>query len=117
MEKARSLSENPYTLAGVGHVYARVGERAKADVALEKLLQMANERYVSPATIALLYAGFSDCLDQTLRYLNRAYEQRAGYLVWLNVCPVFEEFRTDKRFVDLLARIGFATSPVDVTFP
>src|SRR5205823_3124680 len=30
MEKARSLSENPYTLAGVGHVYARVGERARA---------------------------------------------------------------------------------------
>jgi TolB-like protein/Tfp pilus assembly protein PilF len=110
METAIGLTENPYTLAGVGHAYALFDERAKAEEVLERLLQLAQERYVSPATIALLHAGFPDHLDETLRCLNRAFEHRAGFLIWLNVCPTFERIRTDARFVDLLRRIGLPTS-------
>lgn len=112
MEKARCLSENPYTLAGVGNVYASFGKRAEAEGLLERLLQLSRERYVSSATIALLHAGFPNHVDQTMQYLNRAYEQRAGFLVWLNVCPVFDGIRSDDRFIELVSRIGLPTSPV-----
>jgi TolB-like protein/Tfp pilus assembly protein PilF len=109
LEKARRINENPFTLAGLGHAYASFGKIAEAEKLLKRLLKLSQDRYVSPATIAVLHAGFEDHVDQTLEWLEKAYEERDGLLVWLKVWPIFDRFRSDARFVALLRRIGFAT--------
>ena len=63
----------------------------------------------SCATIAVVYAGFGDRVDQTMEWLEKAYEERSGLLIWLKVWPIFDHLRSDARFVRLLRRIGFAT--------
>lgn len=108
LEKARSISENSWTLAGLGQCHASFGAREKAEKFLDQLLELSRHQFVSCATIAVVYAGFDDRVDQTMEWLEKAYEERAGLLIWLNVWPIFDHLRSDPRFVRLLRRIGFA---------
>lgn len=111
-EKARSISENSWTLAGLGHCYASFGAREEAERLLDQLLELSLRQFVSCATIAVVYAGFEDRADQTLEWLEKAYEERSGLLSYLKVWPIFDHLRRDPRFVRLLRRIGFANEGV-----
>src|SRR6266571_3467915 len=109
LEKARSISENSWTLAGLGHCHASFGARAEAEKFLDQLLELSRRQFVSCVTIAVVYAGFGNRVDQAMEWLERAYEERSGLLIWLKVWPIFDHLRSDARFVRLLRRIGFAT--------
>jgi len=110
LEKARRINENSWTIAGLGQAYASFGETAEANKLLELLLELSRRQYVSCATIAVLYSGFEDRADQTMEWLEKAFEERSGLLIWLNVWPIFDNLRSDARFVRLLKRVGFANS-------
>src|SRR6185503_9567967 len=109
LEKAISISENSWTLAALGQCHASFGATAEAKNFLDQLLELSRRQYVSCTTIAVVYAGFADRADQAIEWLEKAYEERSGLLIWLKVWPIFDHLRSDKRFVDLLQRIGFAT--------
>jgi len=109
LERARSISENSWTLAALGHCHASLGARAEAENILDQLLELSRRQYVSCATISVVYAGFADWADQTMEWLEKAYEERSGLLIWLKVWPIFDHLREDARFIRLLQRIGFAT--------
>lgn len=108
LEKARSINENSWILAGLGHCHASFGEREEAEKFLDQLLELSRHQFVSCATIAVVYAGFGDRVDQTMKWLEKAYEERSGLLIWLKVWPIFDHLRSEARFVRLLRRIGFA---------
>jgi hypothetical protein len=65
------------------------------------------ERYVPPATVALVYAGLGD-RPRVFEWLEKAYSARDVHLVFLPVDPRWAEYRTDPRFLDLIGRCGFA---------
>lgn len=109
LERARSISENSWTLAGLGHCHASFGARAEADNFLQQLFELSRRQFVSSTTIAVVHAGFEDRVDQTMEWLEKAYEERSGLLIWLKVWPIFDHLRRDTRFNRLLQRIGFAT--------
>jgi TolB-like protein/Flp pilus assembly protein TadD len=109
LEKARSISENAWAFAALGHCHASFGARAKAEEFLEKLLELSRRQFVSSATIAVVHAGFRDRADQVMEWLEKAHAERSGLLIWLKVWPMFDHLRSDSRFVRLLRRIGFAT--------
>ena len=44
--------------------------------------------------------------DQALEWLETAYEQRDGRLIFLKVVPLWDPFRDDPRFQDLLRRMN-----------
>lgn len=112
LERARSISENSWTLAALGHCHASSGAIAEAEKFLNQLLELSRRQYVSCATIAVVYAGFEDRANQTMEWLDKAYEELSGLLIWLKVWPIFDHLRFDARFVRLLRRIGFATESV-----
>jgi TolB-like protein/Tfp pilus assembly protein PilF len=92
-------------LASVAEVHARLGNRDEALRMLNQLLS-SKERYVSPSSIALVYAGLGE-LDRSLLWNERAFEDRDASLVWLQVAPESDSIRSDPQFVDLVRRMNF----------
>ena len=103
-EQGVKLSGSPLMLSLLGHAYAVSGKKADAQRILADLDQQ-KQRYVSPYTIATIYAGLGD-KDQAFRLLEKAFEERDIWLMNLKVDPVLMGLRSDYRFRDLLQRIG-----------
>lgn len=98
------LSGSPLMLALLGHAYAVSGKTAEAKQVINDLQQLQGQRYVSPYTVAAIYAGLGD-RDQAFKWLERAVEERDIWLMNLKVDPVFAKLRNQDQFTDILARL------------
>ena len=98
------LSGSPLMLALLGHAYAASGKTAEAKQVLNDLQQLQDQRYVSPYTVAAIYAGLGD-QEQAFKWLQTAVEERDIWLMNLKVDPVFARLRSQRQFTDILARI------------
>ena len=88
----------------LGHAYAVAGRTAEAKQVLTDLQQLESQRYVSPYTVAAIYAGLGD-QTQAFKWLERAVAERDIWLMNLKVDPVFAKLRSNRQFTDILARI------------
>jgi serine/threonine-protein kinase len=107
LQEARRLDNTPQVKAILGYAYAVSGRNSEALRMLTELDQLAACRYVSPYFRALIYAGLGE-KTQAFAWLDKAYEERNEWLVWLKVDPKLDSLRADPRFADLLHRVGFA---------
>jgi serine/threonine-protein kinase len=105
-QKAIKGSERTSIILGsLGHAYAASGRSGEALKILDELKEMAKQKYVSAYDLAILYTGLGD-KDHAIEQLNKAYEERAGWIINLRVEPLFDPLRSDPRFPDLLRRVG-----------
>jgi serine/threonine-protein kinase len=103
--KAQPLRDGrPPASPGLALFYARVGRRAEADALIAELTALSRRRFVSAYGMASYYAVTGDN-ERALEWLERAYEQRDGTLVWLKVHPRLDGLRGEPRFRELLARM------------
>ena len=98
------LSGSPLMHALLGHAYAASGRTAEAKQVLNDLQQLQSQRYVSPYTVAAIYAGLGD-QAQAFKWLEKAVEERDIWLMNLKVDPVFAKLRSQRQFTDILGRI------------
>lgn len=107
LEKARDYSGGQQDkLAWLGYAYAVSGRRVDALKVLDQLQGLAEGRhYVSPLHVALVFNGLGE-REQAITWLERAYQGRDEYLVYLGVYPEFQNLHTDKRFQALERQIG-----------
>ncbi len=112
MIKAQSLSSiiHHRYKARLGRLYAIAGHRLEAEATLNELLETQKHRYVSPHSIALVYAGMGD-KDRAIEWLQKGMEQRAGRMVRLQFDPRFNNLRSDQRFKQILQRIFPSPKP------
>ncbi|HEX3397742.1 MAG TPA: tetratricopeptide repeat protein [Steroidobacteraceae bacterium] len=104
LHSAASLSGNcPLYLAQVGVAYASQGRKAEALQIAAQLQATSKDRYVSPYGLAQIYAALKD-KEQTFKWLQTAYDGRAVWMSYLAVDPLFDDYRSDPRFQDLLRR-------------
>jgi tetratricopeptide (TPR) repeat protein len=96
---------NAGALASLGHAYAASGRKAEARKILRELDEQSKHHYVSPYDRALIYTGLGEN-DQALAWLEKAEEQNVP-LHHINVDQRFNSLRSDKRYQQLLRRIGF----------
>jgi TolB-like protein/Flp pilus assembly protein TadD len=92
--------------AYLGYAYAVAGMRTEAQALFDDLEEQANERYISPYYFAIIHLGLGDH-EQVFSWLERAFEERAGFLAYLKVEPMLDPLRDDPRFSNLLRRVGF----------
>jgi eukaryotic-like serine/threonine-protein kinase len=105
-QRSVELSTSPLMLASLGHAYAIAGRRDEAQRILVQLDDLSKQRYVSAYDRAAIYVGLSES-EQALAWLERAYEERSQFMVYLDTDPRFDSLRTNLRFQDLLRRLRF----------
>jgi hypothetical protein len=72
---------------------------------LKELQDISKQRYISAYHIATIYVALKD-RDRAFEWLEKAFQERADYMVFLNVDPRFNSIRSDRRFSDLLRRMS-----------
>jgi Flp pilus assembly protein TadD len=104
-QKALDLSEGDTNeLAALGHYYAAEHRDAEARKILDQLKDRSQQTYVQPASIALIYIALGD-KNQAFDWLQRAYDDRSGWLLYLKVDPWADAVRNDARYTDLVRRV------------
>lgn len=106
-EKAISASgDSPLMKAEYASALALSGDTTRAQTQLNNLLETSKTKYVSAYNIAAIYVGLKD-KEQAFSWLNKAYQDRADWMVNLKVDPRFDGLRSDPRFGELLGRMKF----------
>ncbi len=101
----KSSRDVPLVDAVLGLAYAVSGKKEEARKVVNSFKAAAGKRYIPPTYYGILYAGLGD-KDQALAWLEKAFQERADLLTWLNVEPMMDDVRSDPRFQDLIRRIG-----------
>src|SRR3989475_743117 len=96
--------ELSYATAGVAHVLALQGRRREAEALLAELEARAREHYVSPVAFCIVHLGLRNT-DQVFTWLERAYQDRRGWLTYLKVDPMLDAVRDDPRFAEFVKRM------------
>ena len=105
VKRAVELSgESTISLAVLGHAYASAGRKDEALKIVGKLKKRARKQYLPSYWIGLIYTGLQD-KDNAFEWLERAFQERSSWLVWIKVEPRFDVLRSDNRFVYLLKRM------------
>ena len=89
--------DDSYGLLSLARVDRLEGREREAEAAWERLESLTARRYVSPTDFARL-ALILGRTDAAFAWLTRAHEERRGWLVYLNVDPLFDPVRADPRF-------------------
>ncbi len=106
LKKAANLSgDSPLYTAQVAVALAVAGRNGDALRIAHELETISSKRYVSPYGLAQIYAA-SNKKEDTFKWLQAAYEDHAVWMGYLAVDPIFDRYRSDERFKDLLRRVG-----------
>ena len=103
LEKA--FRSTPQT-ASVAHTLARSGKEQAARDVLGQLLEESKKKYVSAYDIAVIYTGLGE-IGHALEWLNKAFDEHSGFMVYVYLDPRLKTLRSDRRFQELLQRMGF----------
>jgi DNA-binding winged helix-turn-helix (wHTH) protein/TolB-like protein/Flp pilus assembly protein TadD len=107
-KKAHALNpEGTFAQAGLGMSLAKSGNRVEAYKALDELKAMGRTSYVSPGYIGLVYMALGDT-NAEFAWFAKGYDDRAEWLLWLPVDPMFDAQRNDPRFRELVRKVGVA---------
>ncbi len=72
---------------------------------IDLLEEKAKREYVSPTTLAGLYA-LSGGNDRAFAWLQEAIDTRDPWLSLIKVQPAYDSLRSDPRFQDILRSVG-----------
>jgi len=93
--------ENPFGPPLLAWLSARAGQR---DEALE-LLEQVEEQGPLLKEIAIVYGELGD-LDRAFEYLDRAYAEDPGSLIYFRADPTADSLKDDPRFAELMKKLG-----------
>lgn len=102
-----TYSQSPRVLGALAYNYAQIGNEAAAREILDELLALADERYVSAKWIGYAYMGLGED-EKALDWFERAVDERADWIVWINLFPGIDRYRSNPRFQEILRRMNLS---------
>src|SRR6185503_5737039 len=105
LKKSIALGGGAMALNVLTFTNGRLDKLDDARAELAKLLEIKKQKYIPAYYIAALYSALDDT-DKVFEWLEKAYEERNGFLTFIDCEHAFERFHSDPRYKDLLQRIG-----------
>lgn len=102
---ASQSNDNQMILAYLGWAYGRAGRLKEAQIILDTLTNRSKRHFVSAYSFTLVYLGTGN-KDKTFEWLEKSYLERASWLPFISIDPIWDPLRKDERFGPLLARMG-----------
>ena len=100
-----TLDGDTQLAARMTEAHERFGYSRAMQVWLTALLDKSRREYVSPLRIAELYVLLRN-KKQAFVWLENAFQEHNGDLMKLNSYPLWDPLRSDRRFADLVRRVG-----------
>jgi tetratricopeptide (TPR) repeat protein len=97
--------EKPEKLQELRSAFQTGGIRAYWKTQIKQLGGAPRPEGETTRYFAIMHSLLGD-KDKSLTYLEKMYQERNGFLIYLDVDPNYDNLRGDPRFVDLLRRIG-----------
>ena len=88
-----------------GYVYAVSGQTSNAKKELEELKDLRKTEYITAVSLAYICAGLGE-KEETLFWLEKAFEERAFQMQLLQVDPRWDKLREEQRFKELVRKVG-----------
>ncbi len=89
-----------YGGAMLGFCYGIANRRSEAERVLAEMRELAKTRWVPDQELGIIYLGLND-LDRALPLLSKSIEEKFPPSQALSVSPMFDRFRSDRRFAAL----------------
>ncbi|MGE5712762.1 MAG: winged helix-turn-helix domain-containing tetratricopeptide repeat protein [Betaproteobacteria bacterium] len=105
-----SEGESTQALTLIGYLLGRTGQREQAQAVLDRLLALAQQRYVPPTSIAAVYVGLGDNA-KALDYLERAHDVRDLRLSFMKIDYRWSPLKDEPRFRTLLTTMKLDKAP------
>ena len=119
LETAVGISNDRDAIAALGYVQGLAGSKATVETVLAELDEREKTGFVTSYNRVLLAIGLND-YDAALDWLERAYDERSYWLIYLKVDPALDVLRENPRFKNLEEKIfgadGFDVQPRRKTF-
>ena len=99
-EAVRHSSNSPVMLAGLGHVLGILRDRVGTLRIIDELKRMRGDKGIFAYELALIHAALGDA-ERAFQWLERAVDERSGWIAYLHVDPRLEPLHGDPRFTAL----------------
>ncbi len=108
-ETCHKLQPSIWFLSFIGCLYGIIGEKDKAHSMLAKMDEITKKQQIASFSYALVYAGMGD-MDKTFDYLEKASEERTGFLIFLDVLIRRDKwipaFTNNPRLQEFIEEVG-----------
>ena len=102
----RAAREWPVLVAARGYTYGVAGREEARVRCSSKWTSWQEHRFVTAYGVALVHAGLGE-KGEAFAWLDKAFEERSNWLVWLRLDPRWKTLREDDRFTALVQRLKF----------
>jgi hypothetical protein len=96
-----NATDDPWVRSLLGRSLAKSGRRSEAFALRDELQVDATRRYVPNVGLAVLCAALDE-MDEAFGWLERDIADRSLYPPFYGIDPVFDDFRDDPRFAEVL---------------
>jgi TolB-like protein/DNA-binding winged helix-turn-helix (wHTH) protein/Tfp pilus assembly protein PilF len=100
------FGRDPLLVASLASVYGLAGRKREAVKLIDELKERSRQHYISNSLFAEAYIGLGE-KDEAMAWLERAYEDRDQWMVYINSYPGWDPLRSEPRFQALVHRMNF----------
>ncbi|MGD9346314.1 MAG: protein kinase [Candidatus Aminicenantes bacterium] len=104
LQKAAQLGIT-FALGWLGWALAHLGKKNEAEKILDRLDEIAKQRYVSAFLKTLVFLGLGR-MDEAFEHLRLAYKEHEPFLAFFLLDVVLGPIRSDPRCVEILEKVG-----------